>query len=261
MLFNTKFDLVVSIGEDCTCSGYLRRCRLQDFSYPFDWLTKASFASRIELLLNNFSDFLNKKDLYILEKPKNGNVDKKCDYWADKKYDFYFYHDFPANESFESAYKKIKEKYSRRITRLYKQISDSKNVLFVWWSRSKHQSIELVQDYYTKLSQRFPSNSVYLLIIESSENEENIFLEDNHILISRFDNTSYKHNKRWNETMGNESNNLRIFSQIKMNKSLKWYIKYLFYYIFKIFIEIIPIRSVREKLRHNLKVIFYKEAI
>lgn len=25
MLFNRKFDLIISIGEDCACSSYLRR--------------------------------------------------------------------------------------------------------------------------------------------------------------------------------------------------------------------------------------------
>lgn len=43
MLFNQKFDLIFSIGEDCACSSYLRRYNLQDYSYPFDWLTKATF--------------------------------------------------------------------------------------------------------------------------------------------------------------------------------------------------------------------------
>ena len=109
MLFDTKFDLVLSIGEDCACSGYLRRCKLQDFSYPFDWLTKALFTTRLDLILNDFLDFFNKEDLYPLEKPTSGDVDKNCDYYADKRYDFYFYHDFRTGEPFEKEYMKIME--------------------------------------------------------------------------------------------------------------------------------------------------------
>lgn len=37
MLFNKKFDLVISLGEDCACTSYLRRYNLQDYSYSFDW--------------------------------------------------------------------------------------------------------------------------------------------------------------------------------------------------------------------------------
>ena len=261
MLFDTKFDLIVSIGEDCACSSYLRRCKLQDFSYPFDWLTKAPFENRLNLILNNFSDFMQKENLYPLEKPKTGNVDKKCDYWEDKKYDFYFYHDFPIGEPFETAYYKVKEKFDRRINRLYEQISTSQNILFVWWSRDKRQDINIIKNYYLKLSQKFASKSVYLLLVEYGEKEENIFLENNHVLISRYDNISYKHNKNWNETTGNEKNNLKLFSQIKMNRSFTWHIKHLLFCLINLFISLVPIKHLRRNLRHKLKYKFYKEAL
>ena len=261
MLFNTKFDLVISIGEDCACSSYLRRCKLQDFSYPFDWLTKAAFTTRLDLILNDFEDFLNKDNLYQLEKPKTDNADKNCDYWADKKYDFYYYHDFPAGVAFDEAYPKVKAKFDRRIKRLYEQISNSGKILFVWWSRNNHQNEETVIDYYKKLTQKFPAKSIYLLLIEYSKEDENITLQDGHIIISKFDNISYKHNPAWNETTGNLKNNLKVFSQIKMNRNLNWYIKYTMYLSVKILVEIIPVKSTRTDLRHKLKAKFYKEAL
>ena len=261
MLFNSKFDLVLSLGEDCACSGWLRRFKLQNFSYPFDWLTSASFENRIELILNNFSNFLNKEDLYPIEKPKAGPVDEKCDYWADKRYNFYFYHDFLREEPFETEYLKVKEKYKRRIKRLYEQISNKKTILFVWWSRDKHQNIGQVQESYRKLCQKFSAQSVYLLLIEYAQEEEKVFLANNHILISRFDNVSYKHNKNWNETTGNETNNVKIFSQIKISRTLGWYIKYTLYRFLKLLVAIIPIKNVRKKMRHELNAKFYKEAL
>jgi len=261
MLFNTKFDLVISIGEDCACSSYLRRFKLQDFSYPFDWLTKAPFENRLELILNNFSDFLKKEDLYPIEKPETDSVDKDCDYWADKKYDFYFYHDFKTGEPFESEYLNVKNKFDRRIKRLYEQISNSRNILFVWWSRNKQQNTDIIRDYYKKLSEKFSYKNIYILLIEYIEKEENIFLENNHIIISRFDNISYKHNKNWNVTTGNETNNNKVFSKIKMNRTLIWNIKHLFYCMLKIFIEIIPNKNIRSRLKHKLNTVFYKTAL
>ena len=59
-----KYNLFVSLGEDCACTSYLRDCKLQFASFPFDWLTHASFEKRIELVCNNFKDFLNFNDLY-----------------------------------------------------------------------------------------------------------------------------------------------------------------------------------------------------
>ncbi|MFM8186571.1 MAG: DUF1796 family putative cysteine peptidase, partial [Alphaproteobacteria bacterium] len=32
-------------------------------SYPFDWLTNASLKNRLELIINNFADFMNIADL------------------------------------------------------------------------------------------------------------------------------------------------------------------------------------------------------
>ena len=74
MLFNQKFDLIFSIGEDCACSSYLRRYNLQDYSYPFDWLTKATFKTRLDLLLNDFQGFLEKENLIVKEAYVNEGV-------------------------------------------------------------------------------------------------------------------------------------------------------------------------------------------
>ena len=51
-MFTNKFDLVVSMGEDCACAMYLRKSSLRDASYPFDWLCHATFERRIECLKN-----------------------------------------------------------------------------------------------------------------------------------------------------------------------------------------------------------------
>lgn len=261
MLFNKKFDLVISLGEDCACSSYLRRCKLQDYSYPFDWLTNASFETRCELILNNFTDFLVKENLCKIEKPTSGIIDNNCDYYADKKNSFYFYHDFKTNQPFDSEYGKVKEKFSRRIERLYAQISNAENILFVWWSRDKHQSLENIEKYYKNFVRKFPSKSIYLLIIEYNEVEEDKSLEDNHIIILRYDNISYKQNKHWNEVLGNLTNNLNVFSKIKMNRSIKWHLKFLCYKLLKLLINIVPIKEKRTQLRSELNIKFYKEAL
>ena len=133
--------------------------------------------------------------------------------------------------------------------------------MFVWWSRDKHQDLNVVQDYYKKLCLKFPSKATYLLLIEYGEREENIFLENNRILISRFNNILNTDSKFYNAVMGNKNNNLKIFSQIKMNRTLKWKLKYILYCFEKIFIEIIPVRKIKADLRHRLKAKYYKDAL
>lgn len=85
MLFDKKFDLIFSLGEDCACTSYLRRFNLQEYSYPFDWLTKADFFTRMDLLINDFKGFLEKDNLTQLDKSTfNGSVDEFNDYYWDK---------------------------------------------------------------------------------------------------------------------------------------------------------------------------------
>ena len=261
MLFDTKFDLIVSIGEDCACTSYLRRFNLQDYSFPFDWLTKATFETRINLLINNFENFLNKESLQHLTKPVGVNVDNEHDYYQDINLGFYFYHDFKSNEPFDEEYINVKNKYERRIKRLYQCIEEVNNILFVWWSRDKHQDEDLIINLYEKLKNRFKNKKIHLLIIEYNEKNTAKYLCDKNILISSYDNISFKHNPKWNETMGNETNNLRLFSQIKKRRDLGWYLKMFVYKFGKIFINLIPNRKFRHCLKQAWSYKFFKDKL
>jgi len=254
MLFNVKFDLAVSIGEDCACSSYLRRFVLQEYSYPFDWLTKSDFNSRIELLLNDFKGFLNKEDLYEIKKPENLNSDKHCRYYADKKYDFYYFHDFAADKPFNEAYNEVKEKYERRITRMYERIKAADKVLFIWRARGKTAIEEqIIKESYNRLSEKFGADKIYLLIMEYSEKEENIFLCGSHVLVSKNDYMSYTASSAKAEVLGNIKNNNKIFSQIYKKRKPSWILKYIIFKIQKFLIGLIPVKSVRQKMREELK--------
>lgn len=125
-----KYDLIVSIGEDCACSAFLRNNKLQFPSFPFDWLMHANFETRVNLLMTNFSDFLNKDDVIPLEKTGE-DVDKKCDYYQNRKNGFYYYHDFPEESDFNTSFPIVKEKYQRRINRLYQKIESAKKSFWV----------------------------------------------------------------------------------------------------------------------------------
>lgn len=180
MLFDKKFDLIFSLGEDCACSSYLRRFNLQEYSYPFDWLTNADFFTRMDLLVNDFKGFLEKENLVQLDKSAfKGNIDEFNDYYADTKTDFYFYHDFDTKIPFDKSFILVKEKYQRRIKRLYHQIQKSQNILTVWWSRNKHQDIDKVKESYKLLSQKFADKDISILLIEFNKEQKQVFCQLN----------------------------------------------------------------------------------
>lgn len=75
-LETTRFDRVISLGENCGCANYLRAFYLRDAAYPFDWLGGAAFKRRVELILNDFLGFLEKDNLEKVGTHENGDIYK-----------------------------------------------------------------------------------------------------------------------------------------------------------------------------------------
>ena len=259
---NKKFDLICSIGEDCACSMYLNKFKLRNASYPFDWLTKSNFDTRINLILNDFKDFCNKEDFQKLEKPKNTIVDLKYDYYENKQTDFYFYHDFDANLDFNDAYEIVKKRYERRINRFYKHIQKSKNILFVFWGRTDFVDIEKLKEYHQLLDNKFKNKNIYLLILENTKNQNN-FIYDNiseNILKIKYDMTSYDLSKPQNACVGNVSLNDKIFKKLKFKKSISTRMKNMYFYLFVKFPSIfIPNKQTRRNFKEKMKLLIFKE--
>ncbi len=216
-----EYDLICSIGEDCACTMYLRQHHLQKFSYPFDWLTKATFKSRIECVINDFEFFFDKEDFKIIPKPKDQSTDASCDYYENVKTGFYFYNDFSSNENFNSVFSNIKEKYKRRAKRLLEAINSSSKVLFVWWGRSCVIGEKELIDAQKLLSKKFPNTTIDLLILESSLSLEYYYekISDN-IVRHRYDIRHQYLNNVSQTTLGNEEITNLILDKyrIKLNK-------------------------------------------
>ena len=259
---NKKFDLICSIGEDCACSMYLRKFNLQNGSYPFDWLTKSNFDTRINLIINDFKDFCNKEDFEKLEKPKNAIVDLKCDYYENKYTDFYFYHDFDANLDFDDVYEIVKKRYERRINRFYKHINNSKNILFVFWGRTDFIDNEKLKVYHQQLNNKFQNQNIYLLILENTPNQNN-FIYDNiseNILKIKYNMTSYDINKPQNACARNVLLNDKIFKQLKLKKSIYTYLRNICFYLLVKFPSIfIHKKQTRRNFREKMKLLIFKE--
>jgi hypothetical protein len=94
----------------------LKRLNRRRCSLPFDWLITPDVKKVIELIENNFQDFLNPEYLYQFKQNPS--------FYKNIKYDIEFYHDFSAVKSFKSQIHKITKKYNRRIARFYDVIKE-----------------------------------------------------------------------------------------------------------------------------------------
>ena len=259
---NKKFDLICSIGEDCACSMYLRKFNLQNGSYPFDWLTKSNFDTRINLIINDFQDFCNKEDFVKLENIRSSISDYKNIEYKNKKTDFYFYHDFDANLDFDDVYEIVKKRYERRINRFYKHINNSKNILFVFWGRTDFIDNEKLIEYYQLLKNKFKNQNIYLLILENTP-QQNEFIYNNiseFVLKIKYDMTSYDLNKPENACAGNVSLNDKIFKMLRIKKSISTNVKNICFYLLVKFPSIFIFKKqIRRNFREKMKLLIFKE--
>lgn len=167
------YDIIYSIGYNCACASNLNRFHLRKTSGPFDWLYKASFEQRYEILINDFANFLNKDDLEKMEKNSDAiKEDEYCDYYRNKANNLIFLHDFPVGKSLDVSFDEVKQKYNRRIKRFIENVSSKKQVLLVWYALGMKTNPETIlmlhQQYCKKLNK-----NVDLLFIENDETMNN----------------------------------------------------------------------------------------
>lgn len=162
-----RYDIIYSLGRDCSCASYLQRSGLRLTSGPFDWVTNANLEERFELLLNDFQYFFDKEYLKPQEKQCD-HYDKYNDYYENVRTNIYFWHDFPVNMPFEEAYIAAKEKYNRRINRFYENIKNNEKVLLVWFSKFHQTPDDVVLDLCNRFCAKM-NKKIYFLIIEHQE--------------------------------------------------------------------------------------------
>lgn len=246
--FDTKYDLVISLGTDCACASYLKMHNLRFNSFPFDWLTLAPFKNRISLIENNFENFLLEKDMKFLFFGKDQPINKENDGYHNVITKFNFYHDFPANVPLKESLPTVQEKYKRRIKRFYKKINNNKRILFIYFCRDEKLENNEILDAFKKLNAKFKKQEISLLVIENKYDQRDFeYLElSKNIYKVTYDSLSFDNN----ETLGNIELNNKIFSKIK----LKGLWKYNFLSKISKFITIFILnKELRKKYREKCK--------
>ena len=255
--FKNKFDFIVSIGHGCASTSYLRRCNLQNYSYPFDWIAGAPFNMITDYIVNGFQGFLNIEDLEPFV-PADGSGDKRTmDLYRNKKNNYHHFHDFPKDTPLEESFGSVKEKYDRRIKRFYDNIDSSKKILFVWFSHSIPQQDEIYVESCKKLRNHFSDKEIYMLVVDNSKENKEELLEDGHLLILNYDTLSDDKKHHYDETMGNKTNNLKIFKKIKLKTTFAGKIKRFVYTVLVALTYLIPTRPLRQKAKAKLNMLFY----
>ena len=257
MLFNKKkYDFIFSLGEACSSTEALRDNNLQIISNPLDWIGGPTLEERINFILNDFEDFLNIEDLESLNRT-NGVVDFPCDIYLNKKNKFVFNHDFPTGIKLENSFNKVKEKYNRRIKRLYEKINEAKKVLVVYievpFNEDKLKDNNRLIDGLEKLKTKFPNTKFdFLYVINDTSFKPLKYKKE--IVTDEITKISGNYN-RLDESLPIHVVNYKFFKKIlrnyKLNLPNSYYIKKL---AIQLYIKFIPNRDTRTKLRKKYHV-------
>lgn len=247
---NTKnFDLIFSIGEACSCTSVLRLNNLQFCSYPLDWLFGTDFEGRIEILTNEFHKFLEKEDLEFSYEERSIS----CSAYANKRNDIVFNHDFLKDLDFNEAYNLVKAKYDRRIKRLLENIEKANSILVVYLEtpvcNHKIEDDKKIVAAFNKLLSKYPDKTIKLYYLQNKEgkgfSKEN--LNEN---ITKFT-LDYKEPSVEFDYLVDCKKLKKIFAKLHLNHSRHIILKRK---INKLWINLLPIKSLRTKLRKRYHV-------
>lgn len=121
---------IIPLGSTCSVAYQLRRLGLRNFAFPFDWIRINNLSLVTDLMENNFVNFLDLQNYEFLEVSHKFEVNNKMISYIYQNQFCRFYHEFDKYID-NSNFMKFKEKYNRRIERLYQIIRVKKKILFI----------------------------------------------------------------------------------------------------------------------------------
>lgn len=155
--------ICISVGNSCISASIIRDLNLNNETYPLNWIITPS-ESLLNLFRNDFNNFFEKENLSI-----GGPGAPNFIGVFDNLYNIHSRHDFKESIDFFSQYNDIRDKYLRRIKRLYKLMNSAdKKIYFLrFFDLTKDQAIEFT----TIISKKFPNLSYQLIYISNDDKE------------------------------------------------------------------------------------------
>lgn len=127
----TSYDFAFSLGAACSCTESLRKAVLQFASFPFDWLYGADLRKRTDILAADFKGWLEFDSLCFAHPARPGH---EFDEYANRDTGLVLNHDFAKDRPLSETFRAVREKYERRVARLFFRIRNSRRVLAVFLS-------------------------------------------------------------------------------------------------------------------------------
>ena len=169
------YDYIFSLGRSCHTAISLKTLFLIGESDVFDWsggvlfdkCGVGGFEGKVNLICNNFENFLNIEDFEEFEHAPN-NKHKNI---RNRHTGLQYLHDFPRDVPLEEEFPNFCEKYQRRISRLYKKLEEANSVCFVFITWEEYISDDLILKAQNKLNEKF-NNKIDILVLQNDNTLE-----------------------------------------------------------------------------------------
>ncbi len=235
-----KFDLIFSLGGNCTAAHNLRYRKMRFYSLPFDWCYIKDIKP-IEVLTKcfkdgDFSKLLNKNNMKELG-INPSHLDKIQ--YQDTYSGYIFANHFTAKIE-NGGFDIVKNAFNRRIKRLLKLIKNSNKIMLILTTNFEFD-ISKIQLLKQILEKRYPNkNFIFKIMIFNSVNHQEIIEES--IYLNKYtrdfnDNDFLETNDEW-----------KYLDNIKLNTPFLTLMKF---YFLQGIIRLIPKKSWRKELRRR----------
>lgn len=158
-----SYDAAFSLGNRCACAMCMRRNLLRPYSGPFDWLGGPQrFLERVQAVEEQFRDWMNPQEMVQV------GGDDKMRFLENTRTGYVFLHDFPASEPLEQSMPVVQERYRRRQRRFLETMRTAERPLLVWYNVYGTTPIDEIEFGYRRLVAAF-GRPFDLLMLEHDE--------------------------------------------------------------------------------------------
>ena len=161
------YDLIVSLGGNCSAAHNLLYRNMRHFALPFDWCyfkDDKPLSYLCEGFVNNFKNFCLKENLVELPPEEQSPAHSDRIQYKDNYTGYYFVNHFSHPIEDEQEYTPQPQKLHRRTTRLITKIKESKNVLFILTFDFKFD-FEKIKSLKKTLTKTFPKTKFFFEIL------------------------------------------------------------------------------------------------
>jgi hypothetical protein len=150
-----SYDAIVNLGRDCEVAHQMIARKLRRYALPFDYLVTTA-ESVGAMLDQKFAGFLD---------PGNFVLRLEDGWIEDLRYGTQLLHDFRVTDAFLSDYDMVRERYQRRIDRLFGILESSRRLIFIRKGITREQALELD----ATLTRLFPHLDYLLVALDGTE--------------------------------------------------------------------------------------------